>query len=98
MITVAGWVFETNVVRFLEYLSRYIDYPYDAADEDALIGALDGTDDESDTAWFEYPLQGTPPVMVSLAQAVGGSVVSVRVHGELDSILAARIDTMLDLL
>ena len=96
--TVDGWVSGQNVVRFLQSLSGYIGYRYDAADEDALTGALDDTDDESATAWFRYPLEGTPPVMVSLAQASGGSVVSVRVEGELDSILQARIDTMLDLL
>ena len=98
MTIVAGWIFEENVVRFLEYLSRYVGYSYDTADEDALSGALDQTDDESDTAWFQYPLQGTPPVMVSLARAVGGSVVSVRIDGAIDTVLEARINTMLDLL
>ncbi|GIE89605.1 hypothetical protein [Actinoplanes regularis] len=78
--------------------SRYIGYEYDAADEDALVGALDETDDESGTAWFRYPLQGTPPVVVALAQAVGGVVVSVRVDGDIDTVLEARIDTMLSLL
>jgi hypothetical protein len=96
--TVAGWIFEQNVVRFLEHLSQYIGYQYDAADEDALVEALDGTDDESDTAWFHYPLQGAPPVVVALAQAVGGSVVSVRIDGAIDTVLEARINTMLDLL
>ncbi|WP_436533026.1 hypothetical protein [Actinoplanes sp. HUAS TT8] len=98
MTTVGGWVFEGNVVRFLEHLSRYIGYRYDAADEDALVGALDDTDDESATFWFSYPLQGTPPVVVLLARGVGSSVVSVRVQGELDPVLEARIDTMLSLL
>ena len=96
--TVAGWIFEENVVRFLELLSRYVGYQYDAADEDALVGALEETDDESDTAWLQYPLPGTPPVVVSLAQAVGGSVVSVRIDGAIDTVLEARINTMLDLL
>ncbi len=96
--TAAGWISEENVVRFLEHLSRYVGYEYDAADEDALVGALGGTDDESDTAWFQYPLQGAPPVVVSLAQAVGSCVVSVRVDGAIDTVLQARIDTILDLL
>jgi len=96
--TVAGWIFEENVVRLLEHLSRHVGYPYDAADADALVGALDDTDDESATAWFRYPLAGTPPVMVLLARSVGGSVVSVRVEGAVDAVLEARIDTMLDLL
>jgi len=98
MSTVDGWVFEENVVRFLEHLSRAIGYEYDAADEDALVGALDETDDESATAWFRYPLQGRPPLVVSLARAVGGSVVGVRVDGDIDAVLEARIDTMLSLL
>ncbi|MCO8273114.1 hypothetical protein M1L60_21195 [Actinoplanes sp. TRM 88003] len=71
LVVVAGWIHEENVVRFFEHLSGYIGYQYDAADEDALVGALDETDDDSDTAWFRYPLEGTPPVMVSMARAVG---------------------------
>lgn len=55
MTTVAGWVFDDNVVRFLEHLSRYVGYPYGAADEDALVGALDEADDESAAAWLRYP-------------------------------------------
>ena len=97
MAIAGGWIYEQNVVRFLRQLSGYIGYEYDAADEDALIGALDDTDDESDTAWFRYPLQGTP-LVVSLAQAVGGSVVFLRIEGDIDVILEARIDTMLSLL
>jgi hypothetical protein len=96
--TVGGWIDEKNVVRFLSHLSGHIAYRYDTADEDALVGALDDTDDESETAWFRYPLMGTPAVVVRLARAVGGSVVSVRVEGDIDMILGARIETMLDLL
>jgi hypothetical protein len=96
--SIEGWVFEDNVVRFLEHVSRYIGYDYGELDEVALIGALEPTDDESPDGWFDYPLAGTPPVTVSLAQAVGGSVVSVRMRGEIDPILAARFETLLDLL
>ncbi|WP_327001116.1 hypothetical protein OHA72_39135 [Dactylosporangium sp. NBC_01737] len=92
------WVFEENVVQFLQHLSRYIGYRYDHLDEDALTGALEQTDDETPDAWFTYPLQGTPPLTVSLAQAVDGSVVSVRVDGDIDPVLAARIETLFDLL
>jgi hypothetical protein len=98
MATVDGWIYEENVVRFLQHLSAYIGYRYDAADQDALIGALDDTDDESDTAWFQYPLQGSPPLVVFLARAVGGNEVSVRVEGDIDAVLEARIDTLVDLL
>lgn len=98
MAVVQGWILEENVVRFLCHLSGYLGYRYDAADEDALVGALDETDDETETAWFHYPLQGTPPVVVSLARAAGGTVVSVRVEGGIDAVLEARIETMLSLL
>jgi hypothetical protein len=95
---IEGWVFEDNVVRFLEHVSSYIGYAYDDLDEAALTGALEDTDDESKDRWFSYPLAGTPPLVVHLAQAVGGSVVSVRVEGDIDPILAARFETLFDLL
>ncbi|MEJ3748645.1 hypothetical protein WEI85_35870 [Actinomycetes bacterium KLBMP 9797] len=98
MALIAGWVFEDNVVAFLEHISRYIGYEYDDLDEVALTGALKHTDDESAGSWFSYPLRGTPPVTVSLAQAVGGSTVSIRVEGDIEPILAARIETLFDLL
>lgn len=87
-----------NVVRFLEHVSGYIGYRYDDLDEAALTGALELTDDESTDAWFGYPLEGVPPLMVRLAQAVGGSVVGVRVEGDIDPILTARLETLFDLL
>lgn len=98
MRSVAGWVFEDNVEQFLEHVSRYIGYDYDELDEVALAGALEATDDESTDGWFSYPLTGAPPLQVSLARAVGGSVVSVRMHGDIDPVLAARFETLFDLL
>ncbi|MFC4069980.1 hypothetical protein [Actinoplanes subglobosus] len=89
---------EDNIVRFLEKISSYIGYDYDALDEAALTGALESTDDESADGWFNYPLVGTPPLTVSLARAVGGSIISARVQGEIDPVLAARFETLLDLL
>ena len=96
--SIEGWVFEDNVVRFLEHVSRYVGYDYGELDEVALTGALEHTDDESADGWFSYPLDGTPPLTVSLARAIGGSAVSIRVQGEIDPVLAARFETLLDLL
>ncbi|GIE77915.1 hypothetical protein Aph02nite_38650 [Actinoplanes philippinensis] len=96
--SIEGWVSEDNVARFLANVSRYIGYDYGELDEIALVGALEPTDDESPDGWFDYPLAGTPPLTVSLAQAVGGSVVSVRIRGEVDPIMTARFETLLDLL
>lgn len=98
MSLIDGWVSEGNVIPFLEHVSRYIGYEFDDFDETALTGALAQTDDESAGGWFDYPLEGTPPVTVSLAQAVGGTVVSIRVEGDIDPVLAARIETLFDLL
>jgi hypothetical protein len=39
-----------------------------------------------------------PPLTVSLAQAVGGGVVSVRVDGDIDPVLRARTEILFDLL
>lgn len=93
-----GWVSEDNVIPFMQHVSRYIGYRYDDFDETALTGALAQTDDESADGWFDYPLEGRPPVVVSLARAVGGTVVSIRVYGTIDPVLAARIETLIDLL
>ncbi|GAA2351499.1 hypothetical protein GCM10010170_041670 [Dactylosporangium salmoneum] len=91
-------MFEDNVVQFLRHARRYIGYGYDDLDEVALTGALEDTDDESTNGWFSYPLAGTPSLVVHLAQAVGGSVVSIRLEGDVDAILAARFETLFDLL
>ncbi|MBM2623133.1 hypothetical protein JIG36_47305 [Actinoplanes sp. LDG1-06] len=95
---VSGWVHENNVVRLMRLVSHYVDYPYDDLDESALDGALDATDDERDDGWFDYPLEGTPPVTVRLARSPGSAVVSVRVDGELDPVLAARVETVIEML
>jgi hypothetical protein len=95
---IEGWVAEDHVVQLLQRLSATIGYPYDDLDEAALVGALDDTDDESADAWFEYPLEGTPPLVVRLAQSPGSAVVGVRVAGVTDLVLAARVETLLDVL
>lgn len=93
-----GWVNEGNVVRLMQQISTYIGYPYDDLDEAALTGALDETDDESPDGWFEYPLAGEPELTVHLAQSPGSANVSVRVEGDVDAVLDARIETLLDIL
>ncbi|MEU8283953.1 hypothetical protein AB0C01_06395 [Micromonospora sp. NPDC048905] len=95
---VEGWVTEENVVRLLRQISVYVGYAYDDLDEAALVGALDDTDDDAADGWFEYPLAGTPMLVVRLALSPGSTVVSVRVEGAMDLVLATRIETALDLL
>ncbi|MBG6105604.1 hypothetical protein IW249_006018 [Micromonospora vinacea] len=95
---VEGWVTEDHVVRLLRQISTYIGYAYDDLDEAALVGALDDTNDETADRWFEYPLVGTPTVVVRLARSPGSAAVTVIVEGSMDLVLAARIETVLDLL
>lgn len=63
-----------------------------------MTGALDDTNDESTAAWFRYPLEDTPALMVHLARSVGSRTISVRVEGDMDSALAERVETTIDLL
>jgi hypothetical protein len=95
---VGGWVPEDHVVPLLREISAYIGYTYDDLDEAALTGALDDTNDEAVDGWFEYPLAGTPILVIRLAQSPGSAVISIRVEGTMDGVLAARIETLLDLL
>ncbi|MEV4538532.1 hypothetical protein AB0J82_32610 [Asanoa sp. NPDC049518] len=92
-----GWVNEDNVARLFRTISSYIGYRYDDLDEDALVGALDDTDEETGR-WFEYPLAGTPPLTVFLAWPPGRSVVTVRVEGTMDLVLSSRVEVALDML
>ena len=95
---VEGWVGEDHVVQLLRQISAYVGYSYDDLDEAALTGALDDTNDETVDGWFEYPLAGTPTLVIRLARSPGSAVVSVRAEGTMDLVLATRIDTLLDLL
>ncbi|TNH27803.1 hypothetical protein FHG89_16990 [Micromonospora orduensis] len=95
---VEGWVTEDHVVRLFRQISAYVGYAYDDLDEAALVGALDDTSDEVVDGWFEYPLAGTPTLVVRLALSPGSAVVNVRVEGTMDLVLATRIETALDLL
>jgi hypothetical protein len=93
---VVGWVWPSNVERLLFWASHYVGYRFDDADWQAVEIALPGTDDEREDGWFEYPLVGAPPLRVRLAQAVGAAPVSVRVSGDMDDLLEARVSTLLD--
>lgn len=94
---VSGWILEDNVVQLFSWVAGFIGYTYDQLDEQALIGALDTTDDEAGR-WFEYPLLGSPAVTVRLARSPGSAVLMTQVRGDLDDVLAARIDTLIAVL
>src|SRR5262249_2806016 len=96
VMQVGGWVTEEHVGQLLRQISAYIGYAYDDLDEAALIGALNDTNDQAVDGWFEYPLAGTPMLVIRLAQSPGSAVVSVRVEGTMEPVLATQIQTLLD--
>lgn len=96
MAEVSGWIWNTNLDKLVEWVATYVDYRWDDLDDDALVGALDSTDADTPDAWFEYPIVGNPPVMLALALNEGSTVLSVRITGAFDTVLAARFDTLID--
>ncbi len=93
---VAGWVWDRNIRPFLDLLSRYVGYSFDDTDWQAVALGLEATDDDRQEHWYSYPLEGHHQLTVLLANAVGSSVVSVRVEGLDDHDLALRTETLLD--
>lgn len=73
-------------------------YSFDQTDWQAIETALPTTDADTADGWYEYPLTGTPPLTVSLARTVDALPVMVRVVGEMDQVLEARIDTLVSVL
>jgi hypothetical protein len=93
---VAGWVWDHNVRPLLDLLSHYAGYPFDDTDWQAVALGLEATDDDHQGLWYSYPLQGHHQLTIRLANAVGSSVVSVRIEGLDDRDLALRAATLLD--
>ena len=95
---VSGWVRTSNVTNLVQHLAAYTGIRWDDADQDALDGLLPKTDAESRDGWFDCPIDGNPPLLLHLANDLGTDVVLVRVEGELSEVLAARLDTLFDVL
>lgn len=96
MAEVGGWIWERDLRSFLELLSQYAGYAFDAADRETVALAVEGTDDERADGWYAYPLAGEHrEVEVRLARAVGGDEVMPAVRGALTPELEVRADTLL---
>jgi hypothetical protein len=94
---VVGWIWETNLDNFVQRVAAYVNYQWDGLDDDALVGALDATDMDKPDAWFEYPIVGSPPVTLALARDIDSpTLLGVRITGAFDIMLAARLETLLD--
>ncbi|WP_030960698.1 hypothetical protein [Streptomyces sp. NRRL S-378] len=96
MAEVGGWIWERNLRSFLELLSQYVGYGFDATDWETVALALEATDDERTDGWYSYPLVGEHrQVEIRLARAVGGDEVRLAVKGPLTPELEVRADTLM---
>ncbi|MFJ1756161.1 hypothetical protein [Kitasatospora sp. NPDC088134] len=94
---VGGWIWSANVQAFLTLVGQYVGYDFDATDWQAVALGLEATDDERSNGWYCYPLAGVScQVEVYLANATGGSEVSVRVLGASAPELRLQVSTLLD--
>ena len=98
VMKVGGWVWSENLRRWFEHVSAYVGYEFDDSDWVALSEALPGTDTDSGGEQYEYPLCGQPRLDVGVALIAGDGVVSVVVRGDMDEVLVARVETLLDVL
>lgn len=92
--SVSGWVWEENVDRLMRHLAHAVSYDFDDLDRGAIETGLEDTDADQDR-WFDYPLVGQPQLNVGLARHPDAAPVVVRVSGDLDDVLAARVETLL---
>jgi hypothetical protein len=94
---VSGWVWAENVDVAMRHIALTVAYGFDDSDEGAIEVGLADTDADQDR-WFEYPIMGEPTLMIRLARHPDAVPVLVRVEGEMDEILAGRLDTILTVL
>lgn len=98
MREVSGWIFENNLTKVVEYVASLVDYSWDDFDSDALDAGISATNaDLPPSTWFEYPVAGTPELMLRIARDHDSGILSMVISGQIDEVLAARFDTLLDL-
>ena len=95
---VQGWIWPRNVRTALEHISALVGYSFDDWDWTAVETALPHTSWDPPERWYDYPIVGTQTLTVHLANDDFAHPVAIRVHGELDEVLTARIDTIIHLL
>lgn len=95
---ISGWIWPEHVRTTAEHLSTWIGYRFDDMDAQAIEHALPQTSSDTPERWYDYPLSGTPHLTLWLAHDPNADPVSVRVAGDIDDILHARIDTLLSVL
>ena len=57
---VAGWVWDTNVRKMIEYLSLWTAYDFGESDWQAIESSLPDTDADGPNGWYQYRLAVDP--------------------------------------
>ena len=91
---VTNWILTNNLEPFCNVLSGFCDYRFDDADWDAISFGIRETDAEQDV-WFDYPLEGTKPALLSIALDPGSSVVFVKVSSDIG--IEAQAKTLVEI-
>lgn len=82
MREVSGWIFEDNLARVVEYIAMLVGYEWSDLDDGALEAGIASTDaDLPSGTWFEYPVVGTPDVVLRIVRDHGG-ILSMTISGE----------------
>ncbi|MFB9688850.1 hypothetical protein [Amycolatopsis plumensis] len=82
----------------MEYAAALVGYGWDELDDGALEAGVPKTDaDLPPDTWFAYPVAGTPELTLRIARDHDAGILSVIIDGEMDDVLAARLETLLDL-
>jgi hypothetical protein len=95
---VVGWILPGNVRTLMFWVAYYVGYSFEDTDWAAVEAELPATNSDQASGWYDYPVIGSPPLRVWLAQAPGDTLVSVRVAGDMDPVLEARFETLIHLL
>ena len=95
---VGGWVLLGNLRVLMFWVAYYVGYSFEDSDWAAVQAALPATNSEQASGWFDYPLIGSPPLRVWLAQTPGDTPVSIRITGDMDPSLEARFETLIHVL
>ncbi|MFC5239583.1 hypothetical protein [Streptomyces atrovirens] len=94
--SIDGWIWSRNPRSFLEVLSLFAGYEFDATDWRTIEAGVQDTDDDNPGLWYVHSLAGVNATLeVNLARAVGGEETSVRVVGAEAPELRLRTDTLL---
>ena len=90
-ITINTWIPQDNLFRFLGRVSVLIRYAFEDWDWDAIRFGVHDTDIKQDR-WYEYGLNGKPPVEFAFAGTEDAKRLHVKV--ETEDYVAVRIEAL----